>query len=348
MMRRLFLAGALLASQAQGAETNSAEIIASTLNPAMLPCLDHCIVGTCIWLRPIPTPPYFKVETKLKVRHKFPDIVVSVFEHAGDNPWLEMRTLSAAAAVASQAYGGLSSTIVTGGRETNANNQDTRDSPGVEMRRDHQRFAEAEIYGHPLASVIGQSPLGFGVAIPGLCPIKTRSFFPYYQSGVDVMSWRNPEVELLYPASWIPYLRDVRDGSFTNNWGPVFPRHGAIASQSSPYRAYAVLAQRAADITTNALSPHIYIRAPGDASDERRDKWQRVTSPPSLSCGSFGGFTESTLTASLDDNQTWQLWRPYECCLPNPGAVLVGQINLPTPICLLSALTSSPDTSSGN
>ena len=323
-----------LALNSHAATTNSAAIIASTVNPLMLPCLGHCIIGTCIWLRPIPAPPFFRVETKLKVRHNFPDIVVSVFEHPGDNPWLEMRPLSAAAATASQAYGLLSRTIVTGGRETAANNQDTRDAPTQEARRDHQRFAEAEIYGHPLASTIGQSPLGFGVAIPGLCPIKTQSFFPYFQSGVDVMSWRNPEVELLYPASWIPFYRDVRDGTFTNNWGPVFPRHGAIASQSSPYRAFAVLAQRAADITTNFASPHLYIQAPGSPANERTDKWQRVTTPPSLSCSSFGGFTESTLTASLDDNQTWQLWRPYECCLPNPGAILISQIDIPTPICL--------------
>ena len=343
-MKRIFAALAgMIALGANAAVTNTAEIVASTINPLMLRCLDHCIVGTCIWLRPIPTPPFFRVETKLKVRHKFPDIVVSVFEHAGDNPWLEMRPLSAAAAVAGQSCGLLSRTIVTGGRETSANNQDTRDATATEMRRDHQRFAEAEIYGHPLASVIGQNPLGFGVAIPGLCPINTRSFFPYYQSGVDVLSWRNPEVELLYPASWIPYLRDVRDSLFTNNWGPVFPRHGAIASQASPYRAYAVLAQRAADIATTSLAPHIYIRAPGQATNERTDQWQRVTSPPSLSCGTFGGFTESTLTASWDDNQTWQLWRPYECCLPNPGAVLISQVDSPLPICLLNALTSTGD-----
>ena len=322
----------LAASFSHTAPTTTAAIIASTINPGTLPCLDHCIIGTCVWLRPILVPPYFKVEYTLKVKHNFPDIVVSVFEHPGQNPWVEMRALSAVAASAAQLT---SSYTITGGRETSANNQENTDAASKESRRDHQRFAEAEIYGHPLASVIGEKPLGFGVNIPGICPIKTRSYYPYFQSGVDVLSWRNPEVELLYPASWIPYLRDVRDGSFTNNWGPVFPRHGAIASQSSPYRAFAVLAQRAADISTNSQQPHIYVRAPGASANERTDLWQHLTTPPTLQCKSFGGFTESTLDASLDDNQAWQLWRPYKCCLPNRGAILVTEIELITPICIL-------------
>ena len=328
---------ALTPAPARATSTTSAQIISSTINPLMLRCLDHCVIGVCIWLRPILVPPYYKVETTLKVRHKFPDIVVSVFEHPGTNPWVEMRPLSTIAAGVSQAYGTLSGSTVGGGRHspaaTQMQAQDNKES--TDGRREQMRFGEAEIYGHPLASIIGQSPLGFGVAIPGLCPIKTRSFFPYYQSGVDFLSWRNPESELLYPGTWIPYYREVRNSTFTSIWGPVFPRTGMLAAQANPYKAAAVFAQRAADITTNSLQPHVYVRAPGSRANERTDQWQRIAPVPELSCGPFGGSSDSNLgtLASLDDDAVWQLWRPYECCLPNAGAVLVGEVNTPA-ICL--------------
>ena len=256
----LALAGVLglgVATPSHATVTTSAAITASTLNPLTLHCLDHCIIGVCIWLRPILVPPFYKVETTLRVRHKFPD-------------------------------------------------------------------------------VIGQSPLGFGVSIPGICPIKTRSFFPYYQSGFDALSWRNPEVELLYPGTYIPFYREVRNTTFTSIWGSVFPRNGILAAQSDPYKAAAVFAQRAADITTNSLQPHVYIRAPGSAANERTDSWQQIAPYPEFSCGPFGGSGPliSPATVALDDDKVWQLWRPYECCLPNAGAVQVSIVTTPA-VCLL-------------
>ena len=337
----LALTGALglgMASPSFATTTSSAAIIAATINPTTLRCLDHCIIGVCIWLRPILVPPYYKVENTLRVRHKFPDVVVSVFEHPGDNPWIEMRALSQVAAQAAQTlYGALSQTTVGGGRHTPAANQlQGQSDASHDVRREHIRFGEAEIYGHPLASVIGQRPLGFGVNIPGICPVKTRSFFPYYQSGVDALSWRNPEVELLYPGTWIPYYREVRSATFSSVWGSVFPRNGILAAQSDPYKAAAVFAQRAADIATNSYQPHVYIRAPGSAANERTDAWQQIAPVPSLTCGPFGGSGSlfSPDTAALDDDKVWQLWRPYECCLPNNGAVHVNTVTTPA-VCLL-------------
>ena len=337
----LALAGVLclgVAAPSHATVTTSAAITASTLNPLTLHCLDHCIIGVCIWLRPILVPPFYKVETTLRVRHKFPDVVVSVFEHPGGNPWVEMRPLSNVSAQAAQSlYGALSNTVVSGGRHTPASNQiEGQNDPSHDVRREQIRFGEAEIYGHPLASVIGQSPLGFGVSIPGICPIKTRSFFPYYQSGFDALSWRNPEVELLYPGTYIPFYREIRNTSFTSIWGSVFPRNGILAAQSDPYKAAAVFAQRAADITTNSLQPHVYIRAPGSAANERTDSWQQIAPYPEFSCGPFGGSGSliSPATVAFDDDKVWQLWRPYECCLPNAGAVQVSIVTTPA-VCLL-------------
>lgn len=348
-MKHLALAVLLVAAggPALAATITSAQIVTATVNPLSLRCLDHCVVGVCIWLRPIPTPPFFKVETTIRVKHKFPDIVVSVFEHPGDNPWLEMKPFSVAAATAAQAiYGSAMGTrmpFVGGGRHTPAANQiPGQAESGHDVRREQVRFGEAEIYGHPLASVIGQSPIGFGVNIPGLCPVATRSFQPYFQSGFDALSWRNPEVELLYPGTWIPYYREVRNRTFTEVWGSVFPRNGLLAAQSDPYKAAAVFAQRAADITTNALQPHVYLRAPGASADEGEDQWQLLAPRTQYSCGSFGSSNvllpnELGITASRNDDYVWQLWRPYECCLPNDGAIHVTTVNAPA-ICLSGIL----------
>ena len=342
-MRQLALAltnvlGLGVASPSFATTTTSAAIIAATINPTTLRCLDHCIIGVCIWLRPILVPPFYRVETTLRVRHKFPDVVVSVFEHPGDNPWIEVRPLSNLAAQAAQTlYGALSQTTVRGGRHTPAANQiEGQNDPSHDVRREQIRFGEAEIYGHPLASVIGQSPIGFGVNIPGICPIETRSFFPYYQSGFDALSWRNPEVELLYPGTWIPFYREVRNSTFTSIWGSVFPRNGILAAQSDPYKAAAVFAQRAADIVTNSYQPHVYIPVPGSAANETTDLWQQIAPYPELSCGPFGssGPLISPATIALDDDKVWQLWRPYECCLPNNGAVHVSTVTTPA-VCLL-------------
>lgn len=346
-LRSLALAIALgIAPPALATSITSAEITLATVNPLALGCLDHCVVGVCIWLRPIATPPFFKVETTIRVKHKFPDIVVSVFENPGDNPWLDVRGFSALAGqAAGQIYGSAMGTrmpIIGGGRHTPAANQvQGQGNQGYDVRREQIRFGEAEIYGHPLASVISQQPLGFGVRIPGLCPVNTRSLQPYYQSGFDVLSWRNPEVELLYPGTWIPYYREVRNSTFTEIWGSVFPRNGLLAGQSDPFKAAAVFAQRAADIATNRLQPHVYLHAPGAAADERADYWQQLAPRTRFICGPFGNsgylLPNTGTVANVDDDQVWQLWRPYECCLSNDGAIHVTTVNAPA-ICLSSIL----------
>ncbi len=333
-LRGLLLLG-VLASGSVNAQMNSATITAATINPFMLPCFNHCVIGICFWLRITPLGP--RIETTLKVKHNFPDLVVTVFEHHGDQPWLEVSPISLGAGVAAQSYGLLSGTTVQGGRHTPANNQEQNQTTKTQQdtRRMQVRFYEAEAYGHPLASALGGSLGGFGVAVPGVCPINTTSLFPYFLSGTDVLSWRNPEAELLYPATYIPYLREVRNDYFTSVWGNVFPRHGFLSVQSEPRKAAAVMAQRAADITTSSFNPHVYIRARGAAANERTDLWQNLYPVPSRGCGPFGesGLLPSFQINTLKDTYAWQLWRPYQCCLPNRGAVFIREVATPA-VCL--------------
>jgi len=342
MRLRAWVLSAALLSSGAGAQMNSLTISAATINPRMLPCFDHCVIGICFWLRITLAGP--RIETTLKVKHNFPDLVVTVFEHHGDQPWIEVRPISAAAGVAAQSYGLLSGTPVQGGRHTPANNQEQTQATKTQQdtRRVQLRFYEAEAYGHPLSSTLGGALGGFGVAVPGVCPINTTSLFPYFLSGTNVMSWRNPEAELLYPASYIPFLREVRNNSFTSIWGNVFPRHGFLSTQPEPRKAAAVIAQRAADITTTSFNPHVYIRADGAAANERTDLWQNLHPVPSSGCGPFGesGLLPTFNAATLKDTYAWQLWRPYQCCLPNPGATLIQEIATPA-VCLRFLIPNS-------
>ncbi|WP_192810766.1 TraU family protein, partial [Pseudomonas syringae group genomosp. 3] len=67
----------------------SATLAASTLSPD---CLEYKVVGICYWL--LCTPFGCKVKTSTKVRHFVPDAVVSSYSNTGENPWVEVSSLS--------------------------------------------------------------------------------------------------------------------------------------------------------------------------------------------------------------------------------------------------------------
>ena len=72
---------------------------------------------------------------------------------------------------------------------------------GTADKRDHKNmvFRETDAIGHPMSSLSG---LVAGVGL--LCQSQTTSFFPYFQSGLDALSWRQEVPEIFYPASLIP------------------------------------------------------------------------------------------------------------------------------------------------
>ncbi len=314
--------------------TNTAEIVLATVNPAMLGCLEHCTIGICFWLNPRTIPP--RIETSLQVRHNWPDVVATSYENPGEQPWFEMSGISAAAALTAQGYGLLSGTTVGGGRHTPANNSLTKH--GADRRREQLNFREVDIFGHPLASgnrVLG----GFGRAIPGLCPSNAVSFVPYYLSGLDVLSWRNPEVELLYPQSWIPFVYEVGTVPI-DIWGGVYPRNGFLGGQADPFRVHGVMVSRGADIVYSSTAPHVYRRISGNFN-ARGAKWQKLTPYPSHRCVPFGYQSDPlgirAPPVAQNDAAAFSLWQRYQCCLPKPGQIFLRSVTTPT-ICILDLI----------
>jgi uncharacterized membrane protein YgcG len=165
-----------------------------------------------------------------------------------------------------------------------------------------------------------------------VCPPGATPFGLYYQSNLDAFFWRSIlPLELLYPASWLPGLREVGSGAL-QTWDGVFPRHGNVVQQH-PVKGSAVLAQRVGDIVGQEAQPHIYAPLnlqPGGyvwfgfqgirENDGEHTRWQRLYPNPTRSCVVFGSndtFGPSSYGdgANADDRGVvFNLWRRQECC----------------------------------
>jgi hypothetical protein len=78
----------LVSTGSQAATVTTPGIIAQT-TAATFACMRWMPVGVCFWLRCSWTG--CRVRTSLKVGHYNPDLVVSVYNELGGNPWAEIR-----------------------------------------------------------------------------------------------------------------------------------------------------------------------------------------------------------------------------------------------------------------
>jgi hypothetical protein len=177
-----------------------------------------------------------------------------------------------------------------------------------------------------------------------VCPAGATPFALHYQSNLDAFFWRSLlPLEQLYPASWLPGLREVGSGAM-QTWGSVFPRQGSIVQQH-PVKGSAVLAQRAADIVGQPAQPHIYtpldLQPDGYVwfgfqgireNDSNHTRWQRLYPNPSRTCVVFGSNDVITPAsygdgANVDDRgAVWNLWRRQECC-QRAGSAFLGSVS---------------------
>jgi integrating conjugative element protein (TIGR03756 family) len=309
----------------------TADIVAQTTSAA-LSCMRWMPVGVCFWLRC--SIYQCNVETSIKVGHYQPDAVVSSYNELGGNPWAEIRsTLGLAQQSAANGLLGslLSVPIGSAGNRTE----------GGQGNRDHRNlvFRETDVIGHPVSSLSGILA-GTGY----LCESETTSFYPYFMSGLDALSWRMEIPEMFYPASWIPGQREIGNWP-SHTWGSVYPRTGWTTQAEEP-KAAAINAQRAGDIVTRADQPHIYtaiepsasssqrIWSPGPLveSDPSTGEWQMLFPEAETSCAVFGTNDLGTATGwgggrvDEEGDYVWNLWRPYSCC-EQEGQLFLFDIN---------------------
>ena len=305
--------GMAFACTVAGGSISTTQIMTRTTQAAFS-CMQWLPIGTCFWLRCSWNG--CKVKSSLKVGHYNPDLVISSYNELGANPWNEIRaTLGLAQKTAA---GGLLGSLLgvtpgSGGNRTE----------GHARTHTNLIFREADAIGHPLTDL---PTAGY------TCGSQARPFVPYFQSGIDALSWRHALPEMLYPESLVPGLREVGESPL-QTWGSVYPRTGWVVQVSEP-KAAAVIAQRAADIVTREYQPHVYVPLAGSSAsgqrmwppdalieqDERTGLWQRLVPDAESSCDVFGtddlGEVSSWGDGEVDEggDYAWTLWRPYECC----------------------------------
>ena len=179
-------------------------IVAQT-TAATLTCMRWTPVGMCFWLRCSWTG--CRVRTSLKIGHYNPDLVVSVYNELGGNPWAEIRaTLGLAQKVATTGLLGALLPIPVG----SAGNR-TEGTSG----RDHKNLAyrETDAIGHPLSSMSGVVA-GIGL----VCPSQTAPLLP-----PSVLAFS------MHPAMFNrPKLRTSR-----TVWLPTLKNPGAVSTTES-------------------------------------------------------------------------------------------------------------------
>ncbi len=324
-MSRHWLVGSIVAAAVHVppgslAATVTTPVIVAQTTAATLTCMQWMPVGLCFWLRCSLSG--CSVRTSLKVGHYNPDLVVSVYNELGANPWAEIRASLGLAQRA--AATGLLGALLPFPVDSAGNRTE-----GAADRRDHKNllFRETDAIGHPLSTL---SDVVAGAAL--FCESQATSFVPYCQSGLDALAWRQEFPEIFYPASLIPGLREVGTWPL-NTWGNVHPRTGWTIQSEEP-KAAAVNAQRAGDIVTRVGQPHVYLplidsgsgaqrvwpAGPLVENDRRTGLWQMLAPEPEASCDVFGINDLADATGwgggrvDPEGDYVWNLWRPYQCC----------------------------------
>jgi integrating conjugative element protein (TIGR03756 family) len=318
MKKALAIVAFLLSSQVSAFEAKSttistAEILSSTSFDKS--CLNYCFTGVCVWLKCV----LFacSIKTSIRVRHYNPDLVVSVYDEPGDNPWREMKGL----------YGNLESNLTDsfvgyfhdafagGGHQTEGGD------PAIDKSL---RFKEATAIGHTF-TLVSKALSNTGL----FCPSEATAFYPHFSSGLDAWTWRLGLAESFYFFNFLPGVRVVGSGVH-QEWGSVFPRTGFIL-QKDDVKTAAVIAQRVGNIVTQTGQPHLYSPLNGNnysrtwlpgelrENNSRTGVWQMLAPKRDQQCYVFGkndvfSTAWSNGRQSEDNRYAFALWRPYECC----------------------------------
>lgn len=296
-------------------ELSTISVIQNTIS-AIPECLHYKVTGVCFWLQC--SGPICSVNPTLKVDHYLPDAVASVFRNKDSNPWDFARTVVdpvAYQAGNAQAKGIMGVALGQGNEQASS------------VHDNDNHLKEVDIIGNPAVALF----TGFRQVV---LPSTAQPFLPYYTSLTDSYMWRSPLIEtLMYPQSLIPGVHIV--GSLINNWGNIYPRTGFII-QPADAKAAAVIAQRAADIATSTMQPHVYNPLSKNCGTECQvfdtkendpnTQWQMVYPNAESKCIVFGENDStsktpwnSEATQKGNGNYVWVMWRRYKGCIPGEG-----------------------------
>lgn len=299
---------------------DTTEIVSETMGAAMS-CLDWQLTGICIWLKC--AGPICTLDTSLKVKNFVPDLVVQSYDRANGEPWTESQDINQISQ--GDADSSWVTRIISLIEDFDVDSVGVRGGVSTEGKRDHHanlHFKLVDAYGNPAILAFNAFAKGmFGL----VCDGKSLPFYPYYVSNLDSIAWRWDVPEMFYPQSWAGFnIYDL--GSWSNNYGPIYPRHGFMTAQD-PLKAAVLSAFRAAHFITRPGEPHLYFSIyqskrdgywppdPLTENDKESGQWQMLYPRSEGSCRSFPyGGNPSTSRRSTDGSYVWNFWRSYECC----------------------------------
>lgn len=322
----LFIGGFMSDTQASPVSTVmiTEHVINAALQNPFGNFLNYRVEGLCFWLKKGFFGPY--VVTTLKVNEFLPDAVVTVYNGYGQDPW---DYANATLDPLQHQLGDAQEKSATGFKTSYG-------TSSVSLHNDmSEKFKEVDIIGDPaLVTFFDRIPYAS-------ISSEAVSLQPYYSSLSDAYLWRNPMLDnTLYPQYLLPGSRVV--GSLMDPWGKIFPRIGTL-NQPGDYKAAAVLALRAADITTQASQSHVYLSLtsgscghdcqvwPSHENDFADVKYQEIYPVASTTAqDEFGkidigkglapyGQDQYTLSQG---NYIWVMWRHYEGCIQTDGTFL--------------------------
>lgn len=320
-----------VAFEAKKTEVTLTDLLSTPITDAS--CHNYCVLGMCVWLKC--TLFACSIETSLRVGHNNPDLLVTVYDGPGNNPFAAARTL----------YGDLerdaANTFVDFFHKAKAG-QGHRVEGGNRYTDQSLRYGEATAVGNPLTAITDFAS-NAGLA----CPSETTPMQLYFSSGFDALTWRLGLAEMVYLQNFLPGVRVIGKGGMAQQWGSVFPRTGFVL-QKDYAKAAAVLSQRVGNIVTQKQQPHVYTAPngnnynrswlPGELVENDADTgvWQMVAPYQDDQCYVFGEndvFKKrwSHKRTSEDNSYAFNVWRPYECC-KKKGAFLF-KVDTP-PVCV--------------
>lgn len=296
------------------------DIIEQTMSSA-LSCMDWELRGICIWMS---CGLGCTFSTSLKVKNFVPDMVVQSYDRANGEPWTESQDINQISQ--GSADSSWVTTMIRWIEDFDVSSVGIRGGVLTEGKRDqHQNlsFKLVDAYGNPALityNALAQST--FGLACAG----RTLPFWPYYISNLDAIAWRWNVPEIFYPQSWLPLGTTWDLGDSSNNYGPIYPRHGFAISQD-PLKAAVLSTFRATHFITRKGEPHLYFTIGQPSEDgywpagslDKKDRdtgiWQMLYPQTDSSCYRFPyDGNPSGNRRSTDGSYIWNFWKSYECC----------------------------------
>lgn len=281
------------------------------------------IIGACLWMSTDVLPKVFPAPA---IEQYLPDLVVTVSNNPGENPWVEAGVTYENALV-QKGYQAAFQSVMGLAFDYGA---DSGQSSGHGLHDERSRVVH----------VIGSPARLYRLPEVTHKP-ETRFGKPYYSSHADALIQRTETVELLYMGSHLDTLLSNNIGTNLHSWGPQLPRLMRV-TQPSRFRASVVAAMHAADIvtnhgahvkqgTTNRCGHNCVVSNVIYDPDEDKVIWQEVyPNNRHIKPGDANDFGVEDERKG-HGNYVFVLWRKYRGCVQQKGHFVSGIPNVGEP-----------------